>query len=369
MRLLGSALIFLLAGAAHGQVSEAGLQFDGTTGSVNCGSASQLQFGGTAPFTLEAWIRPGGWLGGDTHRTIISKYNAGSIGAWQFVVRNNNSLGFLRETSPWWLNGNSSVPTNQWRHVAATYDGSTMRIYINGNLDVSESRGFSSTTTSPVLIGAALSSGEPHNRFHGVMDELRVWNIAKSASELQAARNEPITGTEPGLVGYWNMNELTGGGTTLPDLSPSGNDGTLSATGATLVTSDLATSISAPAPSVETGESIVYTINIQNKGPMIAGSTEVTVAFPANFDFESTTLDAEDYTIDGSGLTLDPRDLMEGENINFQLVMSASALGEGTLEVSALQNLADMVPADNTATEETSVVAPTSIGNWNWIVR
>ncbi len=358
------------AGVTHAQVSQAGLHFDSTrTGSVNAGSASELQFGGTQPFTLEAWVRPDGWTGGDTHRAIISKFNSGSVGAWQFVIRNNNSLGFHREVNPWWMNGNTTVPTGQWRHVAATYDGSVMRTYVNGVLDVQESRGSSSTTTSPVMIGATLNSGQPANRFLGVIDELRVWNVAKSAPQLLADMNTTLAGTEANLVGYWNMNELTSGGTTLPDLSPSGNNGTLSATGVSLITSDLVSSISASADDVEMDEQVTYSISVENKGPMIAGSTVVTVTFPENFVFESTTLDSEDYTMDGDGMTLDPQDLSEGDEIAFDLVLTAAGFGAGTLTVEAEQELDDIVPADNTATEETTVVEPTTVQGWESIMR
>jgi tetratricopeptide (TPR) repeat protein len=76
---------------------------------------------------------------------------------------------------------------------------------------------------SDLLIGKGdpeFSSGE---YFHGVLDEIRLWNVARSPQEIQATWNTPLTGKEPGLVAYWTFDNDTA-----KDQSGHGNDGVLS---------------------------------------------------------------------------------------------------------------------------------------------
>ena len=72
----------------------------------------------------------------------------------------------------------------------------------------------------------------PSNKqcFNGLFDEFRVWNVARSATEIMTNYNKSLTGTETGLVGYWKLDQ--GQGTAVRE-SISGNDGVLSAAGAT----------------------------------------------------------------------------------------------------------------------------------------
>lgn len=370
----GAALALMLIGSnpAAGQVSEAGLSFNGTSGSVNCGTASALALNGTQAYTLEAWVRTGPYLGSaGTHRSIITRYNAGVGGAWQFVVRNSNTLGFHREASPFWLEGTTGVTVGQWRHVAATYDGTTMRTYVNGVLDVSEARGSATGTTQPVMIGASQNNSSPYNLFHGVMDEVRVWNFAKTSTQLTDGMDTVLTGSESGLIGYWNMDSLANLGAggdglanDIEDLSINDNHGDLSAGGVTRVTSDLATSIAESADNVTVGQPVTYSITVKNNGPMLAGSTVLSVDFPGNFTFDSTTLTPGTYTLTGTGLTVDPSDYLDQAQVSFDVVMTAASDGTSTLTVTATQALTDMAPGDNTAEEATTVLAPARVEDW-----
>jgi hypothetical protein len=62
--------------------------------------------------------------------------------------------------------------------------------------------------------------------FNGIIDEFRIWNVARTDIEIQATMNQSLNGNEPGLVGYWKFDEGTG--STTADLSSNGNDGTIS---------------------------------------------------------------------------------------------------------------------------------------------
>lgn len=119
---------------------------------------------------------------------------------------------------------------NAWNHVAITYDGATIRFYLNG---VQDPATFAATGTSAA---DAFYLGTNYNHttsfFHGSIDDVRIWNVARTQAEIQASYNRELIGNETGLVGYWKFNE--GSGTTALDSTANANNGTIS--GATYTT-------------------------------------------------------------------------------------------------------------------------------------
>ena len=143
-------------------------------------SAENLGFGGVAPFTIAAWVKSQG--GG----TVVGKYNAGIIGAHFLQIQGDGTIAFDRESPPWVLYGSKSVPNNDFGHVAATYDGTTLRLYVNGVLDIEQDWAAQSTDTeTPVLIGARHEGGTPGVFFNGVIDEVAMFNVALTAEQIQ----------------------------------------------------------------------------------------------------------------------------------------------------------------------------------------
>src|SRR5207247_3939882 len=117
------------------------------------------------------------------------------------------------------VTGTAVVTTNVWHHVAATYDGTTWRLYLDGVLDKSLVVGaFSPEATSiqHAAIGSALTSTgttgtPPPGFFAGSIDEVRIWNVVRTGAQIRAAKDAEITGSSIGLLGRWGLNE--GGGT------------------------------------------------------------------------------------------------------------------------------------------------------------
>ncbi len=111
----------------------------------------------------------------------------------------------------------TSVNDNKWHHVLGTYDGSNLKVYIDGVLeDTHAGSGSLPIAIGPLRIGADYQT-TPANFFNGLIDEVRVYNRALTASEIQdlyrigAARmkvNTPKTlaGAQGGLVGNWTFN-------------------------------------------------------------------------------------------------------------------------------------------------------------------
>jgi len=102
------------------------LQFEGDSYLEIRNSSENLPFGGVEPFTITAWVKNQG--GGP----VMSKYNAGVIGAYILVINGDGTVTFHREVAPWTFSGTRALPSDEFGHVAATYDGAVMRIYVNG---------------------------------------------------------------------------------------------------------------------------------------------------------------------------------------------------------------------------------------------
>ena len=143
-------------------------------------SSQNLSFGGAEPFTIAAWAKNQG--GG----TVIGKFNGGIIGAYIVTLSGSGTVGFHREVDPWSFSGSKAVPDNDFGHVAVTYDGVEMKIYVNGEFDASQERGPQNTdTATPVLIGARFTNNEPSEFFNGVLDEVALFNVALTEQQIR----------------------------------------------------------------------------------------------------------------------------------------------------------------------------------------
>ena len=123
--------------------------------------------------------------------------------------------------------GNTTIKHGSWHHAAITYNGQTLKLFLDGNLDASL------TFATPILpnltnshyayLAAALTSnGEGLGFFNGDLDEVRMWETARSQLDIQSAINlEDVT--DPNLMGQWSMNE--GAGTDVNNKSGNGNRG------------------------------------------------------------------------------------------------------------------------------------------------
>jgi hypothetical protein len=83
------------------------------------------------------------------------------------------------------------LPANTWSHLAGTYDGTTLRLYVNGVQVASRAQtGSIATTTDPLQIGGDSFFGQ---YFQGTIDEFRIYNRALTATEIQNDMNTPVT--------------------------------------------------------------------------------------------------------------------------------------------------------------------------------
>ena len=124
---------------------------------------------------------------------------------------------------------------DQWTHVAATLGTEGMRLYVDGTLaeEVPYTGGFSPVQGGRFRIGAAQEGLSLF--FQGNIDELRIWDHARTAEQIETERFRNFTGAEAGLVGLWNFDEERNDGV-VPDLSPSAHHGTLHGDAKTVIT-------------------------------------------------------------------------------------------------------------------------------------
>lgn len=194
--------------------------------------------GGLPNSTVEMWIRSDDLLGGG--QTIYSEDNYG--GTVHYIPINSQKISFNiwrtgGSPSNWtFLNAthdDTGVESGTWAHVAAVLSQTEGRkLYINGELAAVDSENTLPTNTS--VISAALgrfTNDGGGGYFDGQIDEVRVWDYARSIEEIQATQYTSFGRDQRGLIGYWNFDQADGN--VVADLSRSGRDAVLM-NGATL---------------------------------------------------------------------------------------------------------------------------------------
>jgi hypothetical protein len=111
------------------------------------------------------------------------------------------------------IRGSTVVTSNVWHHAAVTYNGSSWALYLDGALDgtLAVNRPPRSDSIQHAALGSAMNSkGAAKGFFAGLIDEARVWNVARSASEVASTKDAEITTPTTGLVARWGLDEGTG---------------------------------------------------------------------------------------------------------------------------------------------------------------
>ena len=192
------------------------MYFDGVNDFLEGGAANELDvstpnglYNWSNLITISAWIKPYA-LTGSTQR-IISHSSGGTGQQYALTIDANGKILFLAGSGAFEQGigniSNSSVSINQWNHVAMTYDGIAVKLYLNGNLDFVHNvvDNFPSVNAS-IYLGQRADGAE---KFYGLMDDVSVWNIALSQSEIQSYMYCFPQTTISSLVGHWNFESIT----------------------------------------------------------------------------------------------------------------------------------------------------------------
>lgn len=201
-----------LQNGATFQVGKVGqsFRFDGADDQITVPDNANQN--GGSNLTIEAWINPSSLPHGGT---ILQKRTSGNIGGYvleptqpsgsgapnglQFVIM----IGGVYQT----LNPANVLTANVWQHVAATYDGAFMRIYVNGAEVANRPQtGAIDAVAAPILIGRNIVNNQG---FQGAIDEIGVYSRSLTAAEIQSISNAGLGGkykvqsTVPANIAAW----------------------------------------------------------------------------------------------------------------------------------------------------------------------
>lgn len=218
---------------ASGAFSGSGqaLQFDGVDDYVDC-SANDVTLENFDNLTMETWVNISNVnkdlkIFGKSHTISDAFYVLGIYNGKIYPEIRINSSTYYSFTA-------GSISSNQWTHLAVTFskgnggNNGIFRGYVNGILvyektDVPDA-GISITGDNPLRIGAAPWDATG-NIAGGQVDEVRIWNTARTQNEIRENMMTTLTGNETGLVAYYRFDQSDG--STLYDMSNYGHNGTL----------------------------------------------------------------------------------------------------------------------------------------------
>ncbi|MCX6231012.1 MAG: peptide-N-glycosidase F-related protein [Bacteroidetes bacterium] len=181
------------------------LDFDGVDDWVSVNNGSQL-IANSTQITIAGWFfnkQLGGTQGLIGFRTATQTFNLSEIANGVLQCRLVNSSNVQYQV----LTAQNAIIPNVWQHWAWVYDGSTVKLYLNGILNGSTAAsGVINLTTIPFAIGKATLS--PYNfYFNGRIDEVSLWNKALTQAEIQNMIQNELTGNETGLQLYFKFNQ------------------------------------------------------------------------------------------------------------------------------------------------------------------
>ena len=260
-----------------------GIELDGINDFVNI---PDLTLG--SDFTVEAWVKvaPGidyrdGLFGNGSNMHLY--FVSGKARLYAFGTR---------------ITANTAILADTWAHIALTRSGTNLTLFVNG---VEDSTGNWNGAFSVKSLGQGY-----RGYFKGMMDEVRIWNVARTGAEIGASYDTTVTSNAPGLIGYWNFNDSD---QIITDASSSVNHASLGANIA--IGTDDPVRLDSTAPVIENcdggnagGNSNVAPVaNDDTAGSVVAGGT-LSIAVTDNDVDNDDNLDSssvEIVTIPGSG--------------------------------------------------------------------
>ncbi len=179
--------------------------------------ANDASLNPTAAISLSAWVHALDWA---SNRRVLQKGEGDN--QYRLLIEGGElvwdieNVGRLETALP---------PVNQWFHLAATYDGVRMRVFVNGvPTGALAATGAIPVTVDPLYLGTKTPAAIAGDHLNGSLDDVRVYNRALAATEVGTLAGLDL---QDGLVAWWRCND--GSGTTAADATGSGRTGTLNA--------------------------------------------------------------------------------------------------------------------------------------------
>ncbi len=243
------------------------LDFDGNSDFLQATSTTFGNFG-TSDFTIEMWIKTS-----DSYAGLAGKLN-GCGTNWELLV-GSGKIEFRPPSSAPAITSSNTVNNNQWHHIAVTRSGTTVNIYIDGVLDGTGTSNHNMTNTAQFVLGTRYNcDGSPSRFFDGLMDEVRIWDDARTLQELKDYMLCPISCPLSNMILYLPLEDGSPGGnngllTAVGDYGPDNqvinlNSFTLTGTTSNFVNSMAAPTVTGPTTSCAGETGLVYSIDLPN---------------------------------------------------------------------------------------------------------
>ncbi len=206
------------------------------------GNSSNINISGlnlnSSTFTIEMWVKPNGEQNPNSGLLFNSNnYGLEYTSNWQrdaYTLRIMAPSGQGDQYAQ--LSESPYISSDEWHHVVVVVTDNSRAIYVDGKKDEEEITD-AGTFSYDFTTGSTYLGWDPNGNdraYYGLMDEIRVWNYARSIEEIKNDKLTVLNGNENGLVAYYNFDDKA---TTATDLTSNANNGTI--TGGTYVESTL----------------------------------------------------------------------------------------------------------------------------------
>jgi surface protein len=330
-----------------GPTPGAALAFAQNAGYISVPDNNSLDL--TNAMTIETWVKRTG-SNPNNFSALVWKTETNFTGGY--------ALYTYQDQLEFYINGNQvnnlgtgyTLPLDTWVHVAATYDGTFLKVFVNGSQVGSDVFASNPPPANNFPVGIGSDPRYDFYNFIGEMDEVRLWNRALTPTEIMANMNCEITDAYVGLAASYQFNQGVAGGdntnpavNTLIDASGNGNDGTL--TGFTLngtssnwietggVTSGNECSL---APAI---------LSIVRQNPTDATTTASQVTFRVAFSEDVQNVDASDFALSGiAGLdgTIGAPSAIDASTFGITVTGLGNSEGRLNLDIAAGNDIANL---------------------------
>ncbi|WP_315856103.1 VCBS domain-containing protein, partial [Synechococcus lacustris] len=174
------------------------LQLDGSNDYVQVSNNSALNFSGSTPFTLEAWVNLAGT--GDSEQNILNK-GSDSNCSFRWGVYTTGRLYIWNGTNYVYAE-NKINNWNTWTHLAASFDGTTLRMYVNGT-EAASGAWSTKSNIDPLTIGRDTLG----RLINGKIADVRIWATARTASEITDNKDSTVAADSTGLLANYLFND------------------------------------------------------------------------------------------------------------------------------------------------------------------
>jgi hypothetical protein len=188
--------------------------FDGSNDYISVASDSTLNI--NSNLTVSAWINPNDWDVNDASYSVVVDKDTDESGSSNFMFKSNSAGGSTGQlefsvyelSTNTYVRSSGNISNGSWQHIVGTYDGSSLKVYINGILD-----GTATATGTPSTGNYLLYIGRRSNNasriFDGSIKNVAIWNRALTATEIQNVMYKTyaeVSGRlSNGLVSWWAL--------------------------------------------------------------------------------------------------------------------------------------------------------------------